>query len=60
VEGKKRMFRVTHTCTKGRWASLNSFSEPGLFDKGGATLKSDVDGTIIEPRIPFIDCKLHK
>jgi hypothetical protein len=54
------MFRVTHTCTKGRWASLNSFSELELFDKGGATLKSDVDGTIIEPRIPFIDCKLHK
>jgi hypothetical protein len=50
------MFGITLTRARGRWSCLNSFSEPGMFDKGADTLKSDVDGTLTEPGSSFIDC----
>jgi hypothetical protein len=53
---QKWMFIITLTCTKGCWSCLNSFSEPGMFDKGAGALKPDVDGTLTEPGSSFIDC----
>lgn len=54
------MFRITLTHARGRWSCLNSFSEPGMFDKGAGVLKSDVDGTLTEPGSSFIDCTKKK
>jgi hypothetical protein len=54
------MFIVIVTLARGRWSCLNSFSAPGMFDKGAAALKSDVDGTLTEPGSSFIDCTKKK